>query len=1106
MMLLQYHKHMIYLLLCLASLDALAWVLNHDAFLSWFPWFTHMTFNTAFGFICLSLAMLLFQSDKGLFHHIARFLLLGWGIFASVSLAQDIFQVNLGLDQSLLRLPQAADDSLAARMSPLTAAAFIISSLIFMHHHYFKQGRYFKIISHSLILLLSSCALQGLILNVIHIDVDHTWAHVASMSVMTSCLFFLIVCIALAYFQKANPKDSYCLYSGLYVMYRLSYPQKFMLISAVMLIPLFLFMLMKWQDLNNSIHHSQMELSGIQYIQETSKLALAMAKHRGMSHANSSDSSLFQQALRKERINIDEMFMGYQIKDKLNQGALSMLENWQDVLTMWHTIKEKKLSSEESWVLHSKIIRILNDHIHSLSRKSGLSYDENPLIHDLLIFQWMIVPELVENLGKIRGQGTRILAYKVIKQDDLMKVEMLKRQVHFYVHESDEILSHVWENQDMSAFHSMYQHFHQNINAFLAYHLHPLSSASQGDSETYFRQGTQAIESVEKFNQISMVYVQQQLSQRNQNNLTEKYWIGVTALWVILLILYLFVSFYQSVMLTIQSLQDATERMRRGEKNILSESPTQDELGDVVTSFNSIAQELLQMTDRMHAMVEHAVDGIVSIQASGDIYHVNSAAEKIFGYSKGELLGRNVTCLMPERFRKQHQDGLQHYLKTGNQTVFGCILELEGLRKNQEAFPMTLSINEMKLDDERMFVAMVRDISGYKKLEQQLRQSEKMEAIGELVAGVAHNFNNMLAAIQGKAYLARTHLEKTQGQASHYLEDIENSVNQAAAMVQQLLIFSKKDFLKRKCNLSLNHLIQDVYAKSILGIPNDVSVSLHLLDDEMMVYADREQLEQGILHLLNNALDAVAESNVKQIEIRLSLPKLEQSFYQRHNHLKHIRYVCLTVSDTGHGMSEKIQSRIFDPFYSTKEVGKGTGLGLSSLMGSVESHEGVVEVESEPLLGSSFHVYLPLIEVATSRLQETHLDAVIAEKQQGMLLFVDDDAMVIEAHQEIFEDLGYQVLVASDGQEGLDRFEKHQMDVLAVITNVVMPKMGGVEMMQKIHQISPDLPVVYITGYGKGDVKLTKDEQAYSCILSKPIDIEHLSKIIHEYLASNMQA
>ncbi|MDQ6973855.1 MAG: hypothetical protein Q9M10_03140 [Mariprofundaceae bacterium] len=203
-MLLKYHKVLTWLLFFIASLDVLAWQLNHDMLLAWVPWFKGMTFNTALGFISLSLAILLFQHNTLLSNRMARFLLLSWGIFASFSLAQDVFQVNLGLDQWFLTLPQETDHTYAGRMSPLTAMAFITSSFILimvMHHQHFKHS---KIIVLTLILLLILLVLQGLSLHFFHVHANHTWAHLASMSLMTSFSFFLIILITLSLFRASN--------------------------------------------------------------------------------------------------------------------------------------------------------------------------------------------------------------------------------------------------------------------------------------------------------------------------------------------------------------------------------------------------------------------------------------------------------------------------------------------------------------------------------------------------------------------------------------------------------------------------------------------------------------------------------------------------------------------------------------------------------------------------------------------------------------------------------------------------------------------------------------------------------------------------------------
>jgi len=499
-------------------------------------------------------------------------------------------------------------------------------------------------------------------------------------------------------------------------------------------------------------------------------------------------------------------------------------------------------------------------------------------------------------------------------------------------------------------------------------------------------------------------------------------------------------------------------------------------------------------------VVEYAVDGIVTIQSSGEIAHINAAGESIFGYHKDELIGKNVTCLMPETSRKKHQQGLAHYLATGEEHIFGVNLEVQGLRKNKEVFPLTISINEMQVKGERMFVAMLRDITDYKQLEQQLRHAEKMEAIGELVGGVAHHFNNMLAAITGKAYLAKHHIEDKPEYTFKQLESIERIVEQAAAMIQQLLVFSKKDFLKNKINLSLNEVVYDAHQSSRLGIPEDVRVFVDLPDENLMVYCDQEQLVEIVFHLLSNAFDAVAESKQKEVHLCLSLADLDERFYQRHDDLKEGPYACLSVTDTGHGMDDLVESRIFDPFYTTKEVGSGTGLGLSSVLGSVQSHDGVIEVDSEVGVGTRFQVYFPVVKTTSSRFQASASHSISSLSQQGTILIVDDEPMILEVRQEIFESLGFHVLLAEDGEQGLAMFKAHRHDILVVVTDMMMPNMNGLEMMHAIWKTSPTLPAAFITGYDQSQIKLSVEEHARSRVLSKPVNMETLFEVVQTLL------
>jgi len=344
------------------------------------------------------------------------------------------------------------------------------------------------------------------------------------------------------------------------------------------------------------------------------------------------------------------------IKDKADQVQIGIPPYWQDVLALWRDIQSQAMNAQTSWQKHSQMIALMNEHLRTVGRESLLSYDNDPWIHDLVAVELMVLPELMNTVGKIRGQGAAMFAKAGQQHDiDMHALEVQQQQVIFLLQKSDEILLHAWQGHT-PALSRAYQKLRRDIQS-LVDNMHQINVDKQGATaraEQFFQQVTDVIQEAKAFNLASMRDVQQQAEQRVQANLNQQYWIGFTALWVLLVVLYLLVAFYQSVMLTIHSLQDAAERMKSGTLDALSDVPTKDELGQVVTSFNSIGYELLQLSGRMHAVVEHAVDGIVTIQSSGEISHINAAGESIFGYRKDELIGRNVTCLMPESSRKKH--------------------------------------------------------------------------------------------------------------------------------------------------------------------------------------------------------------------------------------------------------------------------------------------------------------------------------------------------------------------------------------------------------------------------------------------------------------------
>ncbi|MDX8408202.1 MAG: PAS domain S-box protein, partial [Mariprofundaceae bacterium] len=539
--------------------------------------------------------------------------------------------------------------------------------------------------------------------------------------------------------------------------------------------------------------------------------------------------------------------------------------------------------------------------------------------------------------------------------------------------------------------------------------------------------------------------------------------------------------------------------MRHGDSNQLSDIPARDEMGHIVGSFNAIASELMQVSSHMSAVVDHAADGIITMDQQGVIQSFNPAAEQIFGYHRDEVIGRNITMLIPEQTRQRHLDGLRHYRETGEAHILGKAIDVQGLKENGDKFPMALSVNTMDIDGRPMFIGMVRDSSEHQALENQLRHAQKMEAVGALVGGVAHNFNNLLAGIIGKTYMAKRNMQD-RPEALAYLESIEAISSQAGDMIRQLLTFAHKDFFRDQQDTPLDILISEAFKTARLSIAEDISLDLQIMDTNIMVCCDASQVQQVLMNMMNNARDALEGCADKHIHIKLDTCTPDAAFFQRHEALAEGDYACLSISDSGCGMDAETVDKIFDPFYTTKDVGKGTGLGLSTAFGTIAAHHGVIEVDSSPGKGTCFRIYLPLIEYAENGVNQQQAPQTVHSRKGETLLLVDDEPLLRHTIKEVLVDLGYHVITAGNGQQGVEQFLKHQHCIDALITDVVMPEMSGLEMFRQIRALNRHVPTIFMTGYDQDAIDITNDEQANTLILSKPVQMSTLSQHIESML------
>ncbi len=387
------------------------------------------------------------------------------------------------------------------------------------------------------------------------------------------------------------------------------------------------------------------------------------------------------------------------------------------------------------------------------------------------------------------------------------------------------------------------------------------------------------------------------------------------------------------------------------------------------------------------------------------------------------------------------------------------------------------------------------DISEQKKLESQFRQSQKMEAVGRLAAGVAHDFNNLLTAISGYAELAERGVEDSDP-VNEDIKEVRNCVTRAASLTRQLLAFSRKQVLMPEV-LNLNNIIKDMQnmARRIIG--EDIELISHYDTDLGKIKADSGQIEQVIMNLIVNARDAMPRGG--KLVLQTANVVLDKKFQQLHPEVRVGSYVMLEVIDTGEGMTEETCSRLFEPFFTTKPLGKGSGLGLATVYGIIKQSEGYIYVESVLGKGSSFRIFLPLTMDAERNVERKEI---LPEASRGTetILVVEDENSVRDMARRILMKNGYDVLEAKNAGEALLICENHQKPIQFMLSDVVMPQLSGPDLAKRLAPLHPEMKVLYMTGYSEPDVLKSEVINKGKPIIYKPFTPEDLTKKIREVL------
>jgi len=519
--------------------------------------------------------------------------------------------------------------------------------------------------------------------------------------------------------------------------------------------------------------------------------------------------------------------------------------------------------------------------------------------------------------------------------------------------------------------------------------------------------------------------------------------------------------------------------------------------------YKPIFNDYIKKSEEIEMLAEAlrgAGDSVIITNAKGEIMYVNKSFSDVTGYSFEEVVGRNPKFLQSKRQDKEFYKNMwDDILNKGEWKG-----ELWNKKKNGDIYPEQLDIRAIKDEKSKelkFFVGVFTDISEKKEIEEALFQSQKLEAVGTLVGGVAHNFNNLLAAISGKAYLAAKNNDTER--KNKLLKDIQDLSNESATLIKQLLAFAREaDHNKKVFNFS--KMIKESVDTANMGISKRISLSSNLIDEDIFVFGDSVHVKQSILNIINNARDAVLNNDGdRNIEVSMFLTK-ELKRFDVVDKEKNNEWVKLSIKDNGSGISKKVKERIFEPFFTTKKGNLGTGLGLSTAIGTIQDHNGMIKVFSEEGKGTEFLIVLPTTAKEENEDENVKENSILKSNTKSTILVVDDEKVVQDVIVEIVEELGYKTIKADNGKQALELYEKNKDNIDILLTDIIMPVMDGAELILNIREDDDNIPVVAMTGYDVDGTMKSKNivTNEHTVVIQKPVNISVLSRYLRKLLSS----
>jgi len=494
----------------------------------------------------------------------------------------------------------------------------------------------------------------------------------------------------------------------------------------------------------------------------------------------------------------------------------------------------------------------------------------------------------------------------------------------------------------------------------------------------------------------------------------------------------------------------------------------------------------------LNQVFQTAADGMRIIDKDFNMLRINETFASLAGINKDEAKGKKCYEVFPSSHCHTPNCSLRRVFSGKDR------IEFESLRERKDGTRVACIVTATAFRGTNAepigIVEDFKDITERQKLEEQLLQAQKMEAVGQLAGGIAHDFNNILTAVIGYGNLLKTEISEDDPLQT-YVARILVSAERAANLTKGLLAFSRKQIISPKA-VNLNELLKGVerLLSSLLG--EDIELSVVPANNDLIIIADGSQIEQVLMNLATNARDAMSDGG--SLTIRTEAIEFDNEFIKSHGYGRPGFYALISVGDTGEGMDEETKERIFEPFFTTKEVGKGTGLGLSMVYGIIKQHDGYISVYSEPKKGTTFKIYLPLIKSIIEKEKPGVFSGI--KKGTETVLIAEDDVEVRELATKVLAGAGYKVLEAKDGEDALKVFTENKEKIQLLILDVIMPKKNGKEVYNEIKKERPDIKVIFMSGYNSDVIHKKGFLEEGLDFIPKPLLPDELLRKIRERL------